>query len=357
MFRSIQRAIRLSRQRSREDNSLSFSRQLWEMAALQLTTRFGPGNYHKYRLWQIGIPWEEKKGYWHDQKYYEFLNRVNPLNFRVVARNKVVAKALLQFYDIPDAQYLGYLGLKSSFASDGRAIQSTSDLEAWLMGKHGLKRMCFKPVEGSGGDGFCAVELMPGDTLMVKTLAGNTSKSLDDFIKQDLNGLSNSDYIMEEYIEQHPILAKFNPTSLNTVRVWVGKTASKGPNIVGIYLRVGRQGSLVDNRLSGGFGVEIDQDTFITKSAIPQDGGGQAFDHHPDSKFNMKGIELPFRDEVIELSKKVINILPSTRFVGLDIGFSTAGPLIIEFNLAPTAIGSCVLNKSHSKLLNWIEEG
>ncbi|GGD68960.1 sugar-transfer associated ATP-grasp domain-containing protein [Lacimicrobium alkaliphilum] len=354
MFNSIQRAIRLSRQRSREENALPFSRQLWEMARLQLTTKLGPGNYHKYRLWQKDIPWEEKKGYWHDQKYYEFLNRVNPYKYRIVARHKVLAKALLQFYGIPDARYLGYLNIKSSFASDGRAINTTEALESWLTENSDLKRMCFKPVEGSGGDGFCAVELIRGDTLMLQALGKNTVKSLEDFIAQDLNGLCTTDYIMEEYVEQHPVLAEFNPSSLNTVRVWVGKTASKGTNIVGIYLRVGRQGSLVDNRLSGGFGVEVDQDTFKTKAAIPQDGGGQAFKGHPDSGFDMTDIELPFKSEVIELSKRVINILPSTSFVGLDIAFSTNGPVIIEFNLAPTAIGACVLQKSHQQLLSWI---
>lgn len=356
MFNSIRRAIRLSRQRSREDNALPFSRQLWEMALLQLTTKLGPGNYHKYRLWQKDIPWEEKKGYWHDQKYYGFLNKVNPYKYRIVARNKVLAKALLQFYSIPDARYLGYLSQGGSFASDGSALTLIKGLEQWIGTQQQIKRLCFKPVEGSGGDGFCAVELIRSDQLMLASLGNGKIKTLEEFVQQDLNNLRTADYIMEEYIEQHPVLAEFNPSSLNTVRVWVGKTSKKGTEIVGIYLRVGRQGSLVDNRLSGGFGVEIDQNTFRTKAAIPQDGGGQAFKGHPDSGFNMTDIELPFRSEVIELSKRVINILPSTRFVGLDIAFSTNGPVIIEFNLAPTAIGACVLQKSHQQLLGWILE-
>lgn len=354
MLASVRRALELSRLRSREDHALPFHRQLWEMALLQLTTRLGPGNYHKYRLWQKSIPWEEKRGYWHDQKYYAFLDRVNPLSYRCIARNKVLAKSLLRFYGLPDARYLGTLGRSRSFAGDGRVLARTQDLETWLQDGTATRRLCFKPVEGSGGEGFRAAELLRGDRLMLRNLGEEAARPLADYIEHELQGLRGTDYVMEEYVEQHPVLAEFNPSSLNTVRVWIGRSTQGEARVIGIYLRVGMRGSLVDNRLSGGFGVEIDQASFTTGAAIPQDSGGEAFARHPDSGFDMSGIQLPFQAEVIALSKKVIDILPATRFVGLDIAFSRTGPVIIEFNLAPTAIGACVLQQSHQRLLGWI---
>lgn len=355
MFTSIWSAIQRSLRRSRENTGLPFVRQLWEMAFLQLTTNLGPGNYHKYRLWRKDIPWEEKRGYWHDQSYYDFLNRVNPNKYRIIARNKVLAKALLHFYGVEDAPYLGYLSRQGSFTSRGDIIGDNTALEAWLNEGVDFDKICFKPVEGSGGEGFFAVRLERGKSLRLVTLNNKQTRTVGDFIAENLNGLKSTDYIIEAYIDQHSVLAQFNATSLNTVRVWVGKSARGDIKIAGIYLRVGRAGSLVDNRLSGGFGIEIDQQSFITKAAIPQDGEGQEFNCHPDSGFDMTGITLPFRDEVIALSEKIINILPHTQFVGLDIAFAKDKPVIIEFNLTPTAIGACVLQKSHQRLLSWIE--
>jgi len=330
-------------------------RQLAEMTALLLTSKLGPGNYHKYRLWQKTIPWFDKRGYWHDQKYYDFLNRVNPYSYRIMARNKVLAKALMRFYKIPDAEYLAYLSGHGGISAAGANMASTADLEALLKQKSSISRLCFKPVEGSGGEGFSAVEVIRGEQLLLRSLRGGATHSVSDFIALELDACRASDYIVEEYLEQHSSLAAFNPSSLNTLRVWVGKSRSGQIQIIGMYLRVGRAGSLVDNRLAGGFCVKVDPDTFTTLVAVPQDGAGDPFTHHPDSNAELLEKKLPFRSEVVSLSEHVMRILPSTQFVGLDVAFTRDRPVIIEFNLAPSPTGACVLGKSHEALLGWIE--
>ena len=88
---------------------------------------------------------------------------------------------------------------------------------------------------------------------------------------------------------------------------------------------------------------------------MPQDSSGPCFKQHPDSGYDMTERQLPFQQEVMALAEKVTNILPNTNFVGLDIAFTPEQPVIIEFNLAPTAIGACVMNKSHQQLLGWLE--
>lgn len=334
---------------------MPFLRQLGEMTALLVRSRLGPGNYHKYRLWQQGIAWDEKLGYWHDQKYYAFLDRVNPYSYRMMARNKVLAKALLRFYGIPDAEYVAYLTDCGGVAADGRDLAQTGGLEGLLVENTALSCLCFKPVEGSGGDGFCAARIVREGGVQLANLPDGDILPVPEYVDKYLGGCNSADYIVERYLEQHPTLATFNPTSLNTIRVWVGRSPKRGIEVVGMYLRVGRAGSLVDNRLSGGFGVQVDPMTFKTRLAIPQDGGGPAFSHHPDSNVDMSDRQLPFREEVVNLSKRVLGILPSTRFVGLDIAFTPDRPVVIEFNLAPMASGARVLGKSHATLLNWIE--
>ncbi|ALS97662.1 sugar-transfer associated ATP-grasp domain-containing protein [Lacimicrobium alkaliphilum] len=350
MFNSIRRAIRLSRERSREDNAQPFSRQLWEMARLQLTTKLGPGNYHKYRLWQKDIPWEEKKGYWHDQKYYEFLNRVNPYKYRIVARHKVLAKALLQFYGIADADYHGYLSQSGGFSATGQPVKSAKDLESLLAGKPELSKVCFKLVEGSEGIGFFAVEISRDNGILLNKLGDSQTFSVADFLDKELKLPLGNEYIIESYLEQHPDLAQFNPSSLNTMRAWVTRTASGEVDVVGVYLRVGRSGKLVDNVSSGGFVVTMDNDSFKTGFGILKNQDGAATDSHPDSGFKLAGVQVPFKQETLKLCKDVISILPSTQFVGLDIAFTPHGPAIVEFNLAPSPQGAGSLLKSHKEL-------
>jgi hypothetical protein len=325
------------------------------MSALTVCGRFGPGNYHKYRLWQACIPWREKRGYWHDQKYYAFLDRVNPYSYRIMARNKVVAKALLRFYGIPDAEYVAYLSRHGCVPAGGSSIEDLESLERLLEVNTTLTRLCFKPVEGSGGAGFCAADIIRGRRLCLSNLRDGELLSVPEYVDKCLGGCNKSDYIVETYLEQHPSLAMFNPTSLNTLRVWVGRSAGGSVEIVGMFLRVGRAGSLVDNSMAGGFGVEVDSTSFRTQRAITQDGVGRVFSLHPDSGFDMSDRQLPFKESVCILCKQIMGILPATRFVGLDIAFTPQRPVVIEFNLAPTAIGACVLGKSHASLLGWIE--
>ncbi len=354
MLKNLSTAVRMSWARSKQTDSLPFGQQLKEMLMLQLMTGFGPGNYHKYRLWQKDMPWQQKLGYWHDQKYYRFLNQVNPLEYRMLARNKIVAKSLLSFYSIPDAQYLGYLSGSGRFIPNGSVPDCARDLTSILRSYPDIERICFKPVEGSGGDGFCAADVIRGDDISLRELGEHKSLSVDAFIERTLTPYTGCDFIIEVYLEQHPTLAAFNPSSLNTLRVWVGKDQGSEASVIAVYLRVGRAGSLVDNRLSGGFGIAIDQNNFKTTIAVPQDSSGPSFKHHPDSGYDMSERQLPFQKEVIALAKKVTNVLPSTRFVGLDIALTPDGPVIIEFNLAPTAIGACVMNRSHQQLLGTL---
>ena len=354
MLKTITNAIKLSKERAKDDNALPFFQQLKEMLLLQLKTGFGPGNYHKYLLWQKNMPWQQKLGYWHDQKYYTFLNKVNPQNYRMLARNKVIAKAILKFYNIPDAEYLGYLSAKGGSKADGSPLNTVEHLVDMLQQRQDLEKICFKPVDGSGGEGFCAVEILRTNGIHFRELGKSVSIPIADFLNHSVTVNQGCDYIIERYLQQHPILAAFNPSSLNTLRVWVGKTTDGTPKVIAIYLRVGRSGSLIDNKLAGGFGVSIDPQSFKTTMLLPPDNNGHCYDKHPDTGYNMIDRQLPFQQEIIALAERVTRILPNTRFVGLDIAFTPEQPVVIEFNLAPTATGTTKMNASHEQLLGWL---
>lgn len=354
MFDSLKKSLSLSRRASEQEGALPFGRQLLEMTWLLITRGLGPGNYHKYRLWQRDIPWHEKKGYWHYQKYDAFLAQVNPLPYRFMGRNKIVAKALLGFHGIPDPEYLALIRKNRTHLANGLISENKAAFTDFLRERTDLEKICFKPSGGAGGEGFSAAQIVRNQELQLQDLESGRHYSWEEFMAARMPDLADRDYLVENYVEQHPDLAVFNESSLNTLRVWVGKDRDESTRIVGLFLRVGRAGSLVDNRLAGGFGIAIDPDTFTTSYAVPQDGGASVFEYHPDSGVKLSGRTLPFREEVLALSKTVMDALPSTRFVGLDIAFTAKEPIVLEFNLAPNETGANVFKQSHQALLGWL---
>ena len=109
------------------------------------------------------------------------------------------------------------------------------------------------------------------------------------------------------------------------------------PVCFGAYLRMGRQGSLVDSSSLGGIYANADIETgelgegYFSRPAV------DTFDRHPDSGAKIKGRKLPFWKEAKELASRSLLAFPNLRFVGLDIAFGPDGPTIIELNVQPNS--------------------
>jgi hypothetical protein len=68
----------------------------------------------------------------------------------------------------------------------------------------------------------------------------------------------SSNFLIQEYIEQHDFYQRFNPSSVNTVRIFTYRSVTN-EEIIPLHavLRVGRQGKIVDNQASGGIACGI----------------------------------------------------------------------------------------------------
>ena len=76
-----------------------------------------------------------------------------------------------------------------------------------------------------------------------------------------------SDYIVEEVLSQHPAIAEFNSTSINSIRVNSVRDRKSGRIvIVDAVFRMGRKDAAVDNYSSGGIAAEVDVYTGIVIS-------------------------------------------------------------------------------------------
>lgn len=141
-----------------------------------------------------------------------------------------------------------------------------------------------------------------------------------------------TEYVIEKVIKQHPTMAAFNPGSVNTIRVmtmiWNGACIP-----LSSVLRMGVNGSRVDNCSSGGIVAGITKDGTVKRVAYSAN--GDKFFEHPNTG--------PFGDIMIPSWKKVLEMVEKLawRFSGIsqliswDVAIDENGePVIIEMNIS-----------------------
>lgn len=150
-----------------------------------------------------------------------------------------------------------------------------------------------------------------------------------DTLYKELMGYK-SEFIIEPFIVQNSLMAKWNETSVNTIRI-ASIMTKKGPIIFKSFFRCGRNGAIVDNGGSGGIVSIVDKDT----GEIISNGGdeyGNIYEVHPDSKVSFKSQIIPQWLDLIEISKEVHNLLHKHKYIGFDFALSNNGWVLIEGN-------------------------
>lgn len=191
----------------------------------------------------------------------------------------------------------------------------------------GIKKVFYKPLKGHHGDGARPFEI--------------TDENIRDVYKE-LSTLSIG--VVEEYIVQHPELSRMAPSAVNTMRVVTISSNEKpilegGENIEVVYasLKMGGKNSIVDNLVGGGIVANVDLQTgrLITDAADDQ---GGVYSVHPATGVTIKGFQIPFFNEALQLVKDVYADKKMEGYLGWDIAFTEKGPVIIEINTVPGVI-------------------
>jgi hypothetical protein len=333
----------LSIQKSREGH-LPASQQILEMAYLFLFRGLPPSYYHAAGFWRKEIPWGDKKDHLSCREFTRRLDALNPLEYRKISQHKVVEKSLLTLLRLPTATFLGHLQAEVGRTCEGSPLRNAENLERFLK-ERTETTICFKEIEGWGGRSFRAVEVVKEDAarLTLRPLLSRITFDTGEFCAKHLQLASGRGWIVEAYLEQHPVLKALNPTSLNTIRIWIIRRPGRMPDILGAIQRIGRANSLVDNVSSGGFGVPIDLEQGVLLAAVQMKPTRTTFARHPDHQAQIEGVRLPFWEEAKKLAANALLAFPEMRFSGLDIGLTPGGPVIVELNPEPDWIGQARL--------------
>lgn len=149
---------------------------------------------------------------------------------------------------------------------------------------------------------------------------------------QELMESYGSNYIVQEVVGQHKVLASIHPHSLNTLRV-ISFLFQGEIHISSAILRMGMAGSRLDNISAGGLACPILPDGQLANKAI--DKNSQWVTSHPGGTV-FADIKFPSYDRVLEAVVRAHKDIPHFRIIGWDFSIDEDGdPVFIEYNGAP----------------------
>ena len=154
---------------------------------------------------------------------------------------------------------------------------------------------------------------------------------------------SHGSFVVQNKLQQHEIFRKIHPESINTLRIMTARVNSDIVNLSS-YLRMGRNGSVLDNGQSGGLFCRIFENGKLDKFAY--DKNLFRFEKHPNSNLVFKDFNVPFFSEALNFCKLHHKRFLRFAFISWDISISPEGiPVFIEFNLKRQSIhGHQIIN-------------
>lgn len=150
----------------------------------------------------------------------------------------------------------------------------------------------------------------------------------------DINIIINNidtDILIQRELFQHPRMAAFNPSSVNSLRLYSILGLDGKVTIYSAVMRIGVGETKVDNYSSGGISCGIDNLGRLRKYGYYK--SGERTESHPLSGIIFENYEIPNYYKAVELVKKSHLMVPHFRSVSWDIAITEIGEVLIEANL------------------------
>lgn len=287
-----------------------------------------------YRLPQYGITRENWKGFISDFEY-RYLRHINT-RYRYWLEDKITLKYIAADFKECFPAYYYYITVKDG---QNRVIPMMDAPEGYgdnasdvLRLARELGQLALKPDEGSHGEGFYKLS-WDGSQYLLNGTPANEERILG--ILED----PENQYLVTEYIQMHPQMARLYPGSVNTIRVTVFKQDGRTPQIGNVYMRVGSSlTGVVDNVAAGGIVAEVDIATGRYGNAQRLDGIHQgnlvSCAVHPDTGVPIEGV-LPNWDQAKEQVLAIAAAIPQLEYFGFDLALTPDGIKLPEINRFP----------------------
>lgn len=272
--------------------------------------------------------------------YSQFQNRINYLNFqnprydefhgkltgRVITGDKFYFNVFLERFCVPTPRVFCYIKDKRPLYFDSAfSIDTSKPAEAQILSffSNDMDAFC-KPADGQLGNGIFALKIEHGNIYV-----NNNETDADRLVEKILS----ADYLIQERIYQHPAMSVFCSSCINSIRLQTVMDQNGEVIPFGAGVRMGREGSTVDNWAKGGVFVGINMDNgHLLKTGFLKPSYGTSVFEHPDTGVKFEGYEIPFYKEAEAMAVQLHKYLYRCHSIGWDIAITPAGPVFIEGN-------------------------
>ena len=271
--------------------------------------------------------------------YRAFLNRIDYLNSqnpyydaflgkmtcRVINQDKFYFFLFLSRLGVPTPKVYCFIkDKKILYLDDAIKVDRSRPIREQLLELLSYDMDVFaKPSDGMMGQGVFRLHIKDSKTYM-----DGVEQNADTVV----DALLSADYILQETIVQNEKMRVLCSTSVNTIRLQT--VMDREGNVIpfGAMIRIGREGSSVDNWAKGGVIVGINDDGKLMEFGFLKPKYGTTTKEHPDNHFMFKDYEIPFYHEAIEEAIKLHKTMYRSHSIGWDIAITPNGPLFIEGN-------------------------
>lgn len=293
--------------------------------------------YYTYGFDRIEMSREKMEEY--IVPYRAFLHRIDYLNFhnpyyddfngkmtcRVINQDKFYFYLFLSRLGVPTPKVLCYTKNRAVlYADDSFKIDKSLSTSKQLESIFANDMDAFaKPSDGMMGQGVFRLQIKKA-----KVYIDGVEHSIHDLIDMVLS----TNYILQETIIQEERMSKLCSSSVNTIRLQT--VMDKNGNVIpfGAMVRIGREGSSVDNWAKGGAIVGINDNGKLKAVGFLKPQYGTTIIEHPDNHLVFDGYEIPFYKEAVDKAVELHKMMYRSHSIGWDIAITKDGPMFIEGN-------------------------
>ncbi|MDY0102431.1 MAG: sugar-transfer associated ATP-grasp domain-containing protein [Lentimicrobium sp.] len=321
----------------------------------RIKLKINPHEYFLYYLYDEGMPEQYRAKFVSRITRDTFLEKLNPLAYILVARNKYITKILLKSLDIPTPEmiflYDPQAGLESSYVINNPGSAQKKILEFGnqpfvvkvLEGEHGKSINVYSGL-GTTGNQFTALHLN-GESHTIEQLLTFAGK--------------NQRLLFEVKVKQTPTFEAINPTSINTIRMLTLLHPSGEVTLIFGLIRIGRKGRWIDNSGKGGnVMARLNKETGKLENIVSftHYKAYESITHHPDSGIDLEHFEIKNWQEIKQKVFDFHRKLSWLKAIGWDIAITEQGPVIIEINNRWDVLGQTIAREGWHDYLNSLYE-
>lgn len=263
---------------------------------------------------------------------------LNPMEYRAFYADKNLFGQYLKPVSALPGELLRRIG-KSSVFLDGEyrisPIRPDSTAEELADAFSRYDRLVLKPAERSNsGSNVLLFHRQPQEDGTVCFVDGKGQRLDGALLRRYPYGNS---FVLQEALLQHPCLARFCSTSVNTLRLCMYRSVvDESVRMFAAAVRIGHTGSVVDNLHAGGGFVKIDVETGELGHTVYDQYGGRTTVLN-DIDF-AETFVIPEWDKVRSFAESIVRQIHHMRLISLDVSLDAEGnPRLIEFNVSEFA--------------------